>query len=437
VMQLSGVRTIKRALLATALLALGLPALSGCDSSGYSPELRYPPRTDPLYVNANAVPGAEPAFPDRPGQLPVLSLTQAREPDNPLFIAANENKLLDPRDLKPDVRAKLDGDLEKMFGTPAQPKVTYLKSDNSEAVAVTKELQEFLKVGGQTYEQTLVEGSRLYRIQCLHCHGLPGDGRGPTAFWVNPHPRDYRQGLFKFISSKSRGTKPRREDLLRTLRQGIDGSSMPSFGLLTNDELEAIVSYVIHLSLRGEIEYSYIQDVLATASTEVDSPDDRLIGYGNYWLLAQKNDSLMTPPPYPYVDPPTNDTEKNELKEAVQRGYRFFTDTKEGGCISCHTDFGRKAKFRYDQWGTMVRPADVTTGIYRGGRRPIDLYWRVAGGIPGSGMAAFGDRLAEEAQKFEKAGGKQGMVKSPWDMIKFLEVLPYPQMRAEYGIQID
>jgi len=427
-MQLSGARPWKRVLLA---LALGLPALSGCDSSGYSPEMRYPPRTDPLYANENAVPGDEVVFPDRPGQLPVISLGQALQPDNPLFIAAEKKKLVDPRDLKPDARAALDSALEKMFGTPAQPKVASISAEGEETA---KRLRDTLKLD----EQTLAEGSRLYRIQCLHCHGLPGDGRGPTAFWVNPHPRDYRQGLFKFMSSKPVGTatKPRREDLMRTLRQGIDGTSMPSFGLLADNEVEAIVSYVIHLSLRGQIEFSYIQDMLVAGSSEY-TPEQRLVGFGGFWLTAQEPGSLMLPPPYPYVDPPTNAKEKEELVAAVQRGYKFFMDTGEGGCISCHTDFGRKAKFRYDQWGTMVRPTDLTTGLYRGGRRPIDLYWRVAGGIPGSGMAAFGDRLAQEADKFKKGGGKEGKVQSPWDMVKFLEILPYQQMRVEYGIQID
>ena len=43
-------------------------------------------------------------------------------------------------------------------------------------------------------------GSKHFRLHCLHCHGLTGDGRGPSGKWLNPHPRDYRQGLFKFQS---------------------------------------------------------------------------------------------------------------------------------------------------------------------------------------------------------------------------------------------
>jgi hypothetical protein len=53
---------------------------------------------------------------------------------------------------------------------------------------------------------TLARGSSLYRLQCLHCHGLSGNGRGPTAAWVNPHPRDYRSGVFKFTSSSAAKT---------------------------------------------------------------------------------------------------------------------------------------------------------------------------------------------------------------------------------------
>ena len=100
-------------------------------------------------------------------------------------------------------------------------------------------------------DKTLEKGSVLYRRHCLHCHGMTGDGHGATAAWVNPHPRDYRAGIFKFISSER---KARRDDLLRTLRQGVEGTSMPSFGLLEPEELEALASTVIHLSLRGETE---------------------------------------------------------------------------------------------------------------------------------------------------------------------------------------
>ena len=49
-----------------------------------------------------------------------------------------------------------------------------------------------------------------------------------------------------------------------------------------------------------------------------------------------------------------------------------------------------RCNFRYDEWGTLVRPMNLTTGVYRGGRRPIDLYWRIKGGIEPSGMPKTG-----------------------------------------------
>jgi mono/diheme cytochrome c family protein len=76
----------------------------------------------------------------------------------------------------------------------------------------------------------------------------------------------------------------------------------------------------------------------------------------------------------------------------------------------------------YDDWGTIGRPADLTTGVYRGGRRPIDLYWRIHSGINGSNMPGSASNLSS---------------KDLWDIVNFLEVLPYPAMREEFGVQID
>src|SRR5207302_4961877 len=114
----------------------------------------------------------------------------------------------------------------------------------------------------QLDEETLKEGSRLYRLYCLQCHGLTGDGRGPTAKWVNPHPRDYRKGLFKFQSVDQVGKEgsagdtvrpPSREDLYRTVFEGVEGTAMQSYNMLPPHEIQALVSYVMHLSIRCEV----------------------------------------------------------------------------------------------------------------------------------------------------------------------------------------
>jgi hypothetical protein len=59
----------------------------------------------------------------------------------------------------------------------------------------------------------------LYRRHCAHCHGISGDGRGPTAMILNPYPRDYRPGVFKFKSNFN-PHQPTDDDL-RILLDGV------------------------------------------------------------------------------------------------------------------------------------------------------------------------------------------------------------------------
>ena len=71
---------------------------------------------------------------------------------------------------------------------------------------------------------------------------------------------------------------------------------------------------------------------------------------------------------------------------SAARGGKIFST---GGCIQCHQNFGRESNLVYDAWGTIVRGRNLYDGIYRGGRRPIDLYYRVHGGIEGAGMTGL------------------------------------------------
>ena len=97
-------------------------------------------------------------------------------------------------------------------------------------------------------------GHGLYRRHCLHCHGVSGAGDGPTARSSIPRPRDYRKGLFKFTSTRT-GAKPTRDDLRKTIRNGLHGTSMPAFeALMSPAEIEQVIDYTIFLSMRGETE---------------------------------------------------------------------------------------------------------------------------------------------------------------------------------------
>ncbi len=325
-----------------------------------------------------------------------------------------------------------------MFGTPRAPQVKGI-----EAEQVAK-----LGLAGETLEK----GSMHYRLHCLHCHGVTGNGRGPTAHWVNPHPRDYRQGLFKFQSvnqaaAEGRTLKPLRADLVNTLRVGIEGTAMPSFGLLPPEELEALASYVIHLSIRGEAEFATIQAIFNEDKDEPVVPADYLLKFtkklGKDW--ADSQDKVIVPEPYSY--------EEKDLKMSVQRGQALFLADenklkehfpgadmnmlKGASCVSCHKDYGRQATFKFDSWGTLVRPADLTRSVYRGGRRPVDFYFRIHSGINGSGMANFGNNLDIQKLYPQKKAQELPKINPIWDLVNFVRVLPYPAMRESFGVEIN
>src|SRR3954453_7448940 len=100
-------------------------------------------------------------------------------------------------------------------------------------------------------KKRITGGYGIYRRQCLHCHGVTGAGDGPTSAFLYPTPRDYRKGIFKFTSTRTLA-KPTREDLRRTIRNGLHGTSMPAFeALLSPAEIEQLVDYTIFLSMRG------------------------------------------------------------------------------------------------------------------------------------------------------------------------------------------
>ncbi len=106
---------------------------------------------------------------------------------------------------------------------------------------------------------------------CSHCHGTSGDGQGPTARYLTPSPRDYRDGVFKFTSTNDM-SKVSRDDLARVIKYGIPGTYMPSFLLMTEDEHHAIVEYVRFLALRGEYEKKLVAELSSDFSQKaVDS----------------------------------------------------------------------------------------------------------------------------------------------------------------------
>lgn len=92
------------------------------------------------------------------------------------------------------------------------------------------------------------DGAALYARLCLPCHGAAGDGRGPAAPWLDPAPRDFTAGSWKWVTTGD-AARPARADLAATIRLGAPGTGMPAFGgALSDGELDAVLDVVLGLA---------------------------------------------------------------------------------------------------------------------------------------------------------------------------------------------
>ncbi|MEY3459889.1 MAG: hypothetical protein RL215_3046 [Planctomycetota bacterium] len=240
----------------------------------------------------------------------------------------------------------------------------------------------------------LKQGQAVYMKRCYQCHGVSGDGRGPVADSLYPRPRDYTKGVFKFTSTAF-GVKPLRSDLMGTLRRGVAGTSMPSFRLLTESELEAVVDYVIVLSRRGELQMLLAGEAESSEELGEDVIAEYVDVVSSRWKDAG---TLPTPPLSP----------QPELTlERAERGREAFLAS---GCSKCHGEDGRghtKDNIGRDVWNFPTRAADLTSGMLRGGQEPMDIYRRILNGINGTPMPSFRSVLEADPER-------------AWDLVSYV-----------------
>lgn len=328
--------------------------------------------------------------------------------------------------------------VSQFFGTPDVPTLPEcLTGDEDYADLVS--MENLQKASGPANE----EGRGLYRKHCASCHGITGNGRGETAYLLDPYPRDYRMGKFKFKST-TRGGKPLREDLVYSIKNGIAGSSMKAIPELTDADIEALVDYVIYLSVRGEFERNMImagadidfevddegnsEHLFFAGSPKEDFADqlsdaeDLVTEIADSWMEAE--DRVKDIPEPKDIPVPATIAEvlaaakapgDSPLKTSIAKGKELFA-SELSACSKCHgkEGYGEGAAVDYDDWtkdwtarinidptnfdeqvpllarGALpprqILPRDFREGLYRGGSEPDHLYRRIAFGIDGTPM---------------------------------------------------
>jgi len=320
----------------------------------------------------------------------------------PVFHLNTEGR--DPTTISLAQREAIMGTLEEMFGTPDEPRVP-------EGVALDLELLRAAAGPVASDAQGVQRG--LYRQHCAVCHGTSGDGAGPTARILSPHPRDFRQGVFKYTSTMP-GHKPTMSDIRQLLMRGIPGTAMPTYVQLPDHEIDALAEYVKYLSIRGETELYLLRLVVdedeylpLDAFAKEAVLEEGAQAASDMWDMAEEQ--VIRPPAPPPIDSP------EQFRASLELGKKLYL-SKDSQCSKCHGPNGRgdgeQSGELYDDWNKVkkgvnpqetarlaelftlpiepLRPRNFREGMYRGGANPIDIYRRIYAGIKGTPMPAAG-----------------------------------------------
>jgi len=328
--------------------------------------------------------------------------------------------------------------LNEWFGTLDEPKLPplFAEDDYKELLSISN----IEKAAGPPPSSVEPGEKGLYRQLCASCHGESGQGRGPVAASQNPYPREFRHGIFKYKST-ARKNKPIKADIARALRKGMSGSQMPLFNKLPDEKIDALVDYVIFLSIRGEFERKLLfaaaydldleKDRIYNVSlknsaeaepkkvlqSEIETATEILTGIADAWVEAVDGVEEFEKPDFPFFGSETADN-RSELLESIAKGRKLFL-SEEAACAKCHGESARgegKQLPDYDDWTKdwtskidldpkklddllplMARggmkpqplvPRNIVEGKFRGGREPMDIYRRIRYGILGAPMPA-------------------------------------------------
>lgn len=228
--------------------------------------------------------------------------------------------------------------------------------------------------------EVLNQGHDIYMNNCMACHGVNGDGKGPASQGQFPLPRNFQQGIFKF-ANVPQGDLPRDEDLKRTIRYGLRGTGMLPWDLSDSD-LNSVVQYI---------------KTFAPAWKE-KGPGEPLAKSVDPWGPAKVN-------------------------EAILQGSKIYHGYVQ--CYTCHPSFESMDKINEyskeltgneiksirsrpylstlldSSYNTKVMPPDFTKSFIKTGGSIERIYEVLGAGVNGTAMASWKGQLSAKGDEVE------------------------------------
>ncbi|MFQ5603971.1 MAG: c-type cytochrome [bacterium] len=191
-------------------------------------------------------------------------------------------------------------------------------------------------------------GQQVYNGACAACHGRAGDGNGPAARYLDPLPRDFTTGIYKFRSTPS-GQLPTDDDLFRTITNGIPRTMMPAWQDLLSEQVR--------------------RDVVAYIKTFSDK----------FQKMASGKPIQIS-------------SEPQMTAQTVSEGKSLYMLME---CWACHgvsgKGDGKSANTLKDEWGHKIKPFNFTIGNYKGGNDHRSVFKTFTTGLNGTPMPSYSE----------------------------------------------
>ena len=218
-------------------------------------------------------------------------------------------------------------------------------------------------------EPSVERGKLVYMGKCVFCHAEDGSGKGVSASYSSPRPRNFIKGQYKFRATPF-GKIPTDDDLYQMLVRGMPGTTMPSWKHFPEVDLKSLVLYLKTLSKKFA----------------------KFIKKGKTHKLTK----VEPPPPFD--------------QQSLERGKKFFNST----CSGCHGLKGRsdgESTLRnVDIESDAIRPRNLTKPwTFRRGSTPKDLFLTIRTGLSTTAMPRHSKRIYKD--------------KDIWDIVHYVTTL--------------